>query len=281
MHIGTTSYIIPGDLAANARHLAGLVHHMQFVLFDVPGGPCNYPDAAEIKALRVTGDATGLRYTVHLPLDLHLGPPSDRLGHPSLVAARSVIGLTRDLTPLAYIAHLDGRNVLGQPVDGKAHRDWCAQTIMALEHISEWIGDPALLAVENLETYPLDFADAVLARVPVSRCIDVGHLWLDGHDPLPVLKKALPRTSVVHLHGLAGRDHQSLAHTPPEQLDPVIGALLDADFDGLLTLEVFEQDFETSLEAVKASGVRCQASATLPRHDDDRSGALHEQTPEV
>ena len=262
LKIGTTSYIIPGDLVANARHLAGRAHHMQLVLFDVPGGPCNFPGPAEVKALRVIADATGLGYTVHLPLDLRLGAPDDPVGHPALVKARTVIGATRDLAPFAYIAHLDGRELLPGPINARAHADWCARTILALEHVIDWIGDPALLAVENLETYPLDFADPVLERVPVSRCVDIGHLWLDGHDPLPVLQQALPRTSVIHLHGLAAKDHSSLAHTPARQLDPVIGALLEADFDGLLTLEVFEADFETSLTAVDASFERLQASAS-------------------
>ncbi len=265
MHIGTTSYIVPGDLVDNARHLAGRADHMQLVLFDVPGGPCNYPSPAEVKALRVIADATGLTYTVHLPLDLHLGPPDDRLGHLSLTRARAVINATRDLTPVAYIAHLDGRELLNGPWNARAHKDWCAQTIVAVEHVVEWIGDPALLAVENLQTYPLDIADPVLAQVPVSRCVDVGHLWLDGHDPLPVLAAALPRTSVIHLHGLNGRDHQSVAHMQPERLDPVIAALLDADFDGLLTLEVFEKDYETSLEAVHASVERRRASGVGPQ----------------
>ncbi len=261
LNIGTTSYIIPGDLVANARHLADRAHHMQLVLFDVPGGPCNFPSPADVKALRVIADATGLSYTVHLPLDLRLGAPDDPLGHPALVKARTVIAATRDLAPVAYIAHLDGRELLPGPIDSRAHADWCARTIVALEHVTDWIGDPVLLAVENLETYPLDFADPVLARVPVSRCVDIGHLWLDGHDPLPTLRQALPRTRVIHLHGLAAKDHSSLAHTPAAQLDRVIEALLAADFDGLLTLEVFEADFETSLAAVHASLERLRSAA--------------------
>ncbi len=265
LKIGTTSYIIPGDLAANARYLAGRADHMQLVLFDVPNGPCNFPEPAEVRALRVIGDADGLQYTVHLPLDLHLGAADAPLDHLSLIKARAVIDATRDLAPVAYIAHLDGRELLTGPFDAHAHALWCEQTSRALEHVCDWIGDPALLAVENLEHDPLDFADPILAALPVSRCLDIGHLWVDGHDPLPVLAAALPRTRVIHLHGLATRDHSSLAHTPPEQLDPVLAALIAADFDGWLTLEVFEADYETSLTAVRAGLERLQASGLIPQ----------------
>ena len=110
--------------------------------------------------------------------------------------------------------------------------------------------------MENLEGYPLDFILPVLARVPVSRCVDVGHLWLDGHDPLPYLQAALPRLRVVHLHGLnaAGRDHQSVAHMPRERLTPVLALLRTAEYRGVLTLEVFgEDDFHSSLAALAAA----------------------------
>jgi len=265
MRIGTTSYISPGDLVANARHLAGRADHMQLVLFDVPGGPCNFPSPTEVRALRVIGDTDGLGYIVHLPLDLHAGPADDRLNHTSLIKARAVIDSTRDLAPLAYIAHLDGRELLTGSYDAAAHARWCEQTGEAVEQVSAWIGDPALLAIENLEGYRLDVADPILAALPVSRCLDVGHLWVDRHDPLPVLAAALPRTRVIHLHGLATRDHSSLAHTPPAQLDPVLSALIASDFDGWLTLEVFEADYETSLAAVQASLERIQSVGVSPQ----------------
>ena len=103
-----------------------------------------------------------------------------------------------------------------------------------------------------MEHYPLDFILPVINRVPVSRCVDVGHLWLDGHDPLPYLHEALARTKVIHIHGIAERDHKSLAHTPPEKLKAVIGLLKRVNFSGVMTLEVFgEEDFLSSMETLK------------------------------
>ena len=80
--------------------------------------------------------------------------------------------------------------------------------------------------MENLETYPLDFIQPVLDRIPVSRCVDIGHLWLDGHDPIPYLQAALPRTRVIHIHGIAERDHRSLAFMPQEKVSAVWDELI-------------------------------------------------------
>jgi hypothetical protein len=56
-----------------------------------------------------------------------------------------------------------------------------------------------------------------------------------------------------------GRDHQSIAHTPPALLDPVINLLLIQGYTGVLTLEIFgEADFWSSLEALQASVDRCR-----------------------
>ena len=120
------------------------------------------------------------------------------------------------------------------------------------------------MAVENLESYPPEFVTSVIEDLPVSRCLDIGHLWLDGHDPPPYLRSALSRTRVVHIHGVhkvdgQERDHQSLAHMAPEQIDPVIELLMCERYRGVLSMEVFgEDDFETSMGALIESVERCQ-----------------------
>jgi sugar phosphate isomerase/epimerase len=124
--------------------------------------------------------------------------------------------------------------------------------VRALEIVSEWAGGAERLAVENLETYPLDFIQPVLDRIPVSRCVDVGHLWLDDHDPIPYLRAALPRTRVIHIHGIAERDHRSLAFMPQKKVRAVFDELLRANYDGVLTLEIFsEEDFLSSLDVIE------------------------------
>lgn len=253
--LGATSYIIPADILPNVHYLKDKVQDVELVLFEVDDGPNNLPMPEVVQELGELAAAHNLTYTVHLPLDLRLGAGGD-LGHLSLLKARKVIECTRPLNPWAYLLHLDGKEFLS-PVDVDdlpPLQKWQTEAARALEVVAEWAGGPELLAVENLEHYPLDFILPVLEHVPVSRCVDVGHLWVDGHNPVPYLRAALPRTRVIHLHGLAERDHKSLAHTPAEKLDPVIETLLTENYAGVLTLEIFgEEDFHSSLAALHNS----------------------------
>jgi len=146
---------------------------------------------------------------------------------------------------------IDGKSVRTS-TDAKAIQRWQDQSVRALEIVSEWTGGANKLAVENLETYPLDFIQPVIDRIPVSRCVDIGHLWLDGHDPLPYLKAALPYTRVIHIHGIAERDHRSLAFMSEEKVHAVWNELNRSKYEGVLTLEIFsEEDFVSSLEVIE------------------------------
>ena len=73
------------------------------------------------------------------------------------------------------------------------------------------------------------------------------------------LETWIDRARVVHLHGIADRDHVSLALVPPDRLDPVVD-LLVTHFSGVVTLEVFDrEDLRTSLAALRASIERAAA----------------------
>jgi sugar phosphate isomerase/epimerase len=254
--VGTTSYILADDLLPNAGFLAAHVQDMQLVLFEVPGGPSNLPSTADVAALAALGQGRDLTYTVHLLHDLRL---RDESGAPALALAKAqqVIELTRPLGPQAWVCHLDGRSVRAG-AEAAALAIWEVETTAALRQVCAWAGEPERVAVENLEGYAPEFVAPVAVATEAGRCVDVGHLWLDGVDPLPHLAAALPRLRVVHLHGLAaGRDHASLAHMPPAQVDGVLRLLLAARFAGVLTLEVFgEEDFWSSLDALAASVTR-------------------------
>jgi sugar phosphate isomerase/epimerase len=247
--LGTTSYIIPDDILPNARYLAGKVRDIELILFEVDDGPNNLPSTEVIAELSRVAQDHDLSFTVHLPLDLKLGEDGSERDQ-SLVKAKRVIDCTRGLDPRAYVLHLDGKAVRTS-TDLELIKRWQDHSVRALEIVSAWAGSAEKLAVENLETYPLDFIQPVLERISVSRCVDVGHLWLDGHDPIPYLQAALPRTRIIHLHGIAERDHRSLAFMPEEKVRAVWEELLRAKYEGVLTLEIFsEEDFLSSLEVI-------------------------------
>lgn len=248
--LGTTSYIIPDDILPNARYLAGKVRDIELILFEVDDGPNNLPSPEVIEELSEIAGQHEMTYTVHLPLDLKLGEDGSERDQ-SLVKAKRVIDCTRALDPWAYVLHLNGKSVRTS-ADDKLITHWQDQSVRALSIVTEWAGSAGKLAVENLETYPLNFIQPVLDRIPASRCVDIGHLWLDGHDPIPYLRAALPRTRVIHLHGIAERDHRSLAFMPLEKVRAVWDELLRAEYEGVLTLEIFsEEDFLSSMEVIE------------------------------
>jgi sugar phosphate isomerase/epimerase len=257
--LGTTSYIIPQDILPNVRYLAGLVDDVELVLFEVDDGQNNLPTPVVIDTLARLARDSGLSYTVHLPLDLRLGAEGEAQ-HVSLEKAKKVIERTRPLSPWAYVVHLDGHEArhYTNPEDLLA---WQDQAVRALELVAGWAGSLELLAVENLESYPPDFNFPVLERIPVSVCLDIGHLWRDGHDPLVWMQTFLPRARVIHLHGIGERDHQSLALMQPGQVDALFGHLLLKGYAGVLTLEIFsEPDLMTSLRTIKESLERVRAN---------------------
>jgi sugar phosphate isomerase/epimerase len=248
--LGATSYVYPGDLVHNVERLAGQVQDVELVLFELATGESNLPSAGEVRRLAELGAAHDLTYTVHLPRDLRRGALPGRAGDdPSLHMAVRVIELTAPLTPFAYVFHLDGTGV--------AESGWTDQALRAVSALAEKVESPQQLALENLESYPPEALLPVFAELPIARTLDVGHLWRVGRDPLPVVDAWLPHTRVVHLHAMAGYDHRSLALAAPAQLDPVVERLLE--WDGVLTLEVFEDDFFTSHAALLASVGRCRA----------------------
>jgi sugar phosphate isomerase/epimerase len=251
--LGATSYILPADLLPNIRYLSGIVQDIELVLFDVDGGPNNLPCPEVVEEMANLAQAHHLSYTVHFPQDLWVGS-GDIESHPSWVKARKVINRVQDLNPWAYVLHLDGRAVQ-YGATKEALRHWRDQAVRALEILTGWVGDASLLAVENLESYPPDFIQPVIERVRTSRCVDVGHLWLDGHDPVPHLNEALPRTRVVHIHGIDRVGHRSLARVPAQKLKAVMELLIQSNYQGVLTLEVFGmEDFWGSVEALLENG---------------------------
>lgn len=257
--LGSTSYVYPADILPNVRRLGPLVDDVELVLFEVPqnalhSAASNLPDAATIDELGRLAEAHDLTYTVHLPLDLRVaasGRRGDdaRRDDPSMAIARRIIALTRPLRPYAYVAHLDAREPL-RTGDWDAWREACTA---GLAELASAAGDAEGICIENLEGWPHGEMLPILERLPVSVCLDIGHLWLQGLDAAACIAGLASRTRVMHLHGIDGRDHKSLRHVPRPRLTATLDALAYSGFGGVLTLEVFNlEDFVTSRELVLA-----------------------------
>lgn len=232
--LGSTSYVYPDDILPNVRQLAPLVDDVELVLFEVDDQN-NLPSPATIAELNELAALYATSYTVHLPLDLRLAHP------PSIDKARRVIQATRALNPWAYVVHLDGVEIQSNPSPAALAR-WREQAARSLEVIAQEVGNPQLLAVENLENYDPAAFLPLLDQLPVSLCIDVGHWLKNIQDPLPYLQAHLDRARVIHLHGSRdGRDHRGLDLLPEGLLAQLLDVLLVNRYQGVLTLEVFTE----------------------------------------
>lgn len=246
--------MIPDEIIPNVEFLGPLVEDIQLVLFETDEFGSNLPDPAYIRRLNDLAENHGLTYTVHLPLDLRLGNDGSQ-GRLSLVKARRVIHATCGLDPFAYTVHLDGTCLLGAPPP-EVVTGWLEESRRALALTCEWLDEPARLSIENVEGWDPEIFAPLLSALPVSRTIDVGHLWLRGVDPMPHLTRWIDRARVVHLHGIGERDHSSLDLVSEDILDPVVELLMES-FSGVVTLEVFDlAGLRSSLTALTSSMTR-------------------------
>ena len=85
--------------------------------------------------------------------------------------------------PYAYTLHLDGRALLEGP-SPRELRQWQDASRDALEVVCGWLDEPERLCVENVEAWDPEAFAPVIEALPVSRTIDIGHLWLQGVDPI-------------------------------------------------------------------------------------------------
>jgi sugar phosphate isomerase/epimerase len=251
IRLGTTSYIYPADIMTNVRRLAGKVQDIELVIFEFDSRANELPDDDEIAELKALGAAHDMTYTVHLPLGLGLANADAQR---SVTEALQVIRSTESLQPHGFIVHLDGK----APTTPNELERWTDNSLRSLEIICNEVPCPELVCVENLDDQPPMMLDSILDRMPVSCCVDVGHLWKQGLDPVPVMDRWLSRARVVHIHGVGKRDHKRLSLIPEARLDRVVESLHRL-FRGVLTLEVFnEQDLLDSLAAFHESSRRYQ-----------------------
>lgn len=208
------------------------------------------PTIEELEKLNTIARDTGLTYTVHLPLDLYLGDPDQRLRTKSVERARHVIESTGALNPFAYIIHFEKRRPDGSEIANTP--EWCEVLRESARQLREFLPQPALLSVEYLR-YPLELIEDIVAEFGFSYVLDVGHMLLFQRDYEHYLQKYLAQTRVIHLHGVkGGKDHLSLAEGEGKDLEQVFSILKGADYDGVLTLEVFSRnDYQTSMEVVR------------------------------
>jgi sugar phosphate isomerase/epimerase len=244
--LGTTSYIVPDDIIPNVRMLSPIVDDIELVLFESPA-ISNIPTESDIHEITSIADSTGCGFTVHLPTDRKAGSAQKRERELFIDDARRIIHRCMPLQPRAWIVHLEGIEKTASIEDIAAWELRCAEVI---EELCMKVGEPSQLAVENLG-YPWYWHLGIAAQAGTSLCCDIGHLWL--HYPecwKEHLSAMLPETRVIHLHGVSDeKDHLSLARNEKHRLKEFVELLMNYQYKGIVTFEIFsEKDFNESEE---------------------------------
>jgi adenosylcobalamin phosphodiesterase len=235
--LATTSYIIPGALVPNVRFLGRHFDEVELVLFE-SNGVSNLPTEAELGELVGSAEEFDLTYNVHLPGDLFFGDPDPALRQAFCATAITFYERTLPLQPTAYVLHLDSRKA-----DGEVEADnaaWRRRIHESLDIMQASGMDLSRVVVENLE-YPLERIAPLAETYGMDLCLDIGHLLRYGHNLSEQLEAFLPKSRVVHLHGVKdGEDHLGLEHLPQQTWDLICRAL--KEYRGGISLEVFSLD---------------------------------------
>jgi len=225
------SYLYPGTIELNVRLLRGLVDEMELLLFESME-ESSLPSAEEIETVRGLGVESGLRFNVHLPLDIDIASSDEKTRRRSLGTIDRIVDLTAPLAPASFTLH-----VLRTETEPTA--PWRERVSAALAALPE---PRARFGVETLAWDLRDIRD-VLCGLGLSVCVDVGHLLLQGRSVAALLETFSDRISMIHLHGVRwGKDHQSLLHLEPRTRQVVSDWIRRTRYRASLSVEVFGID---------------------------------------
>lgn len=255
LRIGCTSFTIPGEYIPAARACARYADDISLLVTD-PGPHGEYLiSTKEIDELRRIAEGENITWNIHLPCNNDYS--SEAAGKQLEESILQAIERTLPLAPHTWVMHISDNSLLlpGNPGYFTAKQtDFIRES---LARIAKALPSPEQLALENLEYFPTDLLDGIIAGTPYSRCFDIGHVWKDGLFPENLLPGWLPKIRMCHLHGIAERDHRSLAGMPAERIDAILHPLWNAHFPGTITLEVFSlDDFLTSHQTMLESHER-------------------------
>jgi sugar phosphate isomerase/epimerase len=241
--LGTTSFIHPDHIVPNVEALGPYLDEIEITIFE--SDPASLPPPSDIAALSERSRRDGLRYNIHLPLDIAITAADEAEGIAAVSALRGVIDLTRSLDPTTWTLHLP----YPEPDrSANSRKIWQERTLRRLDDF--FSGNPAppeSLSLENLD-YPPEWLDPFIDRFGCAVCLDIGHLITNGYDWERAFTDYLPLTSVVHLSGMeGGKDHKSL-HLLPQADGRRLASLL-RNYTGSVMLEIFSHsDLLSSLD---------------------------------
>lgn len=244
----TTSFILPAPILPNLRFLSTYVDEVELVLFESRHNS-NLPSKREIREMIQVASGNGLTYNVHLPTDIFLGDPDPKVRQKAVETVLRFYERTLPLSPTGYVLHLE-RNSSQDAFPGDI-TGWAHRTESSLEGLAERGVDTSFVALENLD-YPPGVLEPFVHKMGFNYCIDLGHLIRYGFEVIQELKSFLPRSLLVHVHGVkGGLDHRGLDAINDSLWQDIKEVLWG--FGGSVSIEVFSwEDLAISLERLRA-----------------------------
>jgi len=245
--LGTTSYIYPDHILPNVAKLAPFLDEIELVLFESEGQD-NYPDEVELRNLMSFCLKGEVGFNVHLPIDIFLGDKDEEVRLKGISVVKKVIERTLSLKPSLYTLHFDVRDKNGrEETDMEA---WRKRILRSAEEMKERGIELERISIETL-SYPFEWIEDIIKKFGFSVCLDIGHMLIYDLDVQGYLKKYLPQTSIIHLHGVEnGIDHLGIDRLNGRIVDLILSKL--QSFTGILSIEVFSfGDLKNSLEVLE------------------------------
>lgn len=248
VRLGGTSWVVEGSFADNLRELSREVQDMQLVLFDNEYGS-NIPSKEEVARLAELKEELGMSCIVHFPHDICLSPEAAERRRCEDSCLR-MMELFAPLAPFAWILHLDGEQYGAYPSANM--EGWLEKTRRSVERLAAAARDKSEICAETLD-YNFRIVYPLVVEQGLSVCLDIGHLVRYGHPVLEQMDSYLPRTRVIHIHGVKpdGTDHVDMSWFDPALFREVIKRLGADGRERVMTLEVFEDNYEKSLAAIE------------------------------
>ena len=244
--LGATSFVVPAGVDENVLFLSSLVDDVQLLFFESRANS-KLGNPLDIGLLERLAGEHDLSYSVHLPIDLHLGSLSRRRRDEAI---EEVVDLMTKLSPLApscFDLHLLREHDM-------AESQWLDCLNNSLSKLSDRLGaERGKIAIENID-YPFQSVRSLALDHGFSLCLDFGHGLLYGED-LAQMFNDIPRASHIHYHGVSGgQDHLAVDLHQDEMSVGLAEKLTDCCFSAVVTLEVY------SMERLQES---CQALAKV------------------
>jgi sugar phosphate isomerase/epimerase len=243
------------NILENVRMLADWVDHIEILLFHTPTLH-NFPSTTEVKAIKKMGDTEGLSFSVHLPTSLEIASRHREKRHDSVQMVVELINLMSELNPTFHILHIPVTPPTLTTVPGlyfttkdqNKFDGWAQRATDSMLTIQSRVGSNNKILVENINYSPI-FLEFFWKKGICDFCLDMGHLMLGRESVSETTRQFMSVIKEIHLHGvIEDEEHLSLAVLPESRVSRWVNLLMDADFRGVVNLEVFSpEDLESSV----------------------------------